>query len=57
MSGPPKSRGLLVDDAYYMTIAEQNLALSSMFSWDEVARRWLLRIRSDLARRGKLILS
>jgi hypothetical protein len=38
-----------------MTIAEQNLALSSMFSWDEVAKRWLLRIRSDLARRGKMI--
>ena len=47
---------LLMDDAYYMTLAEQNMALSSMFSWDEVARRWLLRIRSDLAKRGEMIL-
>lgn len=46
---------LLVDDAYYRMIAEQNLALSSMLSWDEVAKRWLLRIRSDLAKRGEMI--
>lgn len=43
---------VLVDDVYYKTIAEQNLALSSMFSWDDVAKRWLLRIRSDLTKRG-----
>jgi glycosyltransferase involved in cell wall biosynthesis len=46
---------VLVDDAYYMVLAEQNLALSNRLSWDDVAKRWLFRMSADLAKRGQSI--
>lgn len=40
---------ILVDNAYYVDIARQNLALAAFNSWDLVADRWLQRVRCDQA--------
>ncbi len=38
---------VLVDDEYYRELAEANLHLAKLMGWDSVARRWLMRFRSD----------
>ncbi len=43
---------VFVDDDYYLDLARQNLSMATLLDWGHVAQRWLMRIRSDLARQG-----
>jgi glycosyltransferase involved in cell wall biosynthesis len=43
---------VLVDDVYYTTLAEENLRLAELMGWERIARKWLMRFRSDLIQRA-----
>jgi glycosyltransferase involved in cell wall biosynthesis len=43
---------LLVDDAYYLDYATQNLYLAQMMDWKRIARRWMVRFEEDFKKRA-----